>query len=94
MSLELRTFLLTYSRMLEIIMHLLSIMNKERLCVGPSPFDDMWLSEGKHREKRVEVEHMQVRENQRWLKKNKEIEQLKHHHLRLALHCPINQVCP
>ena len=43
----------------------------------PPPLSDMWLSECERREKRVEIERRRVREKQRWMKKNAEVEKLR-----------------
>ncbi len=42
----------------------------------PPLLNGMWLSEGEHREKRVEIERMQVREKQRCLIREQEIQEV------------------
>ena len=42
----------------------------------PPPLNDMWLSEGERREKRVEIERRRVREKQRWLKREQEVQEM------------------
>jgi hypothetical protein len=42
----------------------------------PPPLNDMWLSESERREKRVEIERRRVREKQRWLKREQEIQEM------------------
>ena len=43
----------------------------------PPPLHDMWLSESERREKRVEIERRRVREKQRWMTRNRELEELR-----------------
>ena len=43
----------------------------------PPPLQDLWLSESERREKRVELERRRVREKQRWMTRNRELEELR-----------------
>ena len=42
----------------------------------PPPLNDMWLSESERREKRVTIERRRVREKQRWLAREREIQEM------------------